>query len=287
MTRIDTLQTKQMQLKDKRMEQISEVLSNIKLLKLFGWEKPFISRISETRRQELHTLKLKNYFWSCIDVLWIVVPFIIAGITFTIFIYTSGQPFTAKTAFVSLSVYISLKAPMGRLPMVLTQLTMAIVSFRRIRKYLSCEELEESVERDERREDSSDERYAVCLKKCCFSWGLEEEPILKDITLNVKKGSLVAIVGRVGSGKSSLFSALMGDMYQTGGSRSAMRGSVSYVPQSAWIQNMSLRQNIFIDLLKVSIESVYDSSQRGHIEEGQRGSQNARQHVFVEHFGGI
>ncbi|CAG2179119.1 unnamed protein product, partial [Oppiella nova] len=113
MTRIDTLQTKQMQLKDKRMEQISEVLSNIKLLKLFGWEKPFIDRISETRRQELHTLKLKNYFWSCIDVLWIVVPFIIAGITFTIFIYTSGQPFTAKTAFVSLSVYISLKAPMG------------------------------------------------------------------------------------------------------------------------------------------------------------------------------
>jgi ATP-binding cassette subfamily C (CFTR/MRP) protein 1 len=114
MTRIDTLQTKQMQLKDKRMEQISEVLSNIKLLKLFGWEKPFIDRISETRRQELHTLKLKNYFWSGIDVLWIVVPFITAGITFTIFIYTSGQPFTAKTAFVSLSVYISLKAPMGR-----------------------------------------------------------------------------------------------------------------------------------------------------------------------------
>ena len=126
----------------------------------------------------------------------------------------------------------------------LTQLTLAIVSFRRIRKYLSSEELDESVERDERSDNSSDERYAVCLKKCCFSWGLEEEPILKDITLNVKKGSLVAIVGRVGSGKSSLFSALMGDMYQTGGSRSAMRGSVSYVPQSAWIQNMSLRQNI-------------------------------------------
>ncbi|CAG2175059.1 unnamed protein product, partial [Oppiella nova] len=148
--RIEKIQTKQMELKDMRMKQISEMLNNIKLLKLFGWEKPFMDRISITRHQEL-------------------------------------------------------------LPYTLTHFTRAIVSFRRIRKYLSCEELEESVERDERREDSSDERYAVCLKKSCFSWGLEEEPILKDITLNVKKGSLVAIVGRVGSGKSSLFSALMGD----------------------------------------------------------------------------
>ncbi|CAG2164134.1 unnamed protein product, partial [Oppiella nova] len=233
MRKINGLQTKQMELKDKRMEQISEVLNNIKLLKLFGWEKPFMDRVSKTRHQELHTLRIANYWWSAIDVLWVVIPFMIAGITFTVYMLTSGQEFTAKTAFVSLFVLNILRSPMGRLPDALTHLTRAIVSFRRIRKYLSCEELEESVERDERRDDLSDERYAVCLKKSCFSWGLEEEPILKDITLNVKKGSLVAIVGRVGSGKSSLFSALMGDMYQMGGSRSAMRGSVSYVPQSA------------------------------------------------------
>ncbi|CAG2171209.1 unnamed protein product, partial [Oppiella nova] len=241
MKRIDDFQTKQMELKDKRMEQISEVLNNVKLLKLFGWEKPFIDRISKTRREELHKLGLTNNYWAIMEVVWTAVPMIIAGFTFTVFTITSGLPFTAKTAFVSLSVFNLLRAPMARLPNTLTHLTRAIVSFRRIRKYLSCEELDESLER---RDDSSDERYAVCLKKCCFSWGLEEEPILKDITLNVKKGSLVAIVGRVGSGKSSLFSALMGDMYQMGGSRSAMRGSVSYVPQSAWIQNLSLRQNI-------------------------------------------
>ncbi|CAG2167690.1 unnamed protein product, partial [Oppiella nova] len=211
--RIEKIQAKQMELKDTRIKQISEVLSNIKLLKLFGWEKPFMDRISKTRHQELHELKIFNYFYAIIYVCWMAVPFIMAGITFTVYLHTSVH-------------------------FILFHSSYCLVSTN------SSEELDESVERDERSDDSSDERYAVSLKKCCFSWSLEEEPILKDITLNVKKGSLVAIVGRVGSGKSSLFSALMGDMYQTGGSRSAMRGSVSYVPQSAWIQNMSLRQNI-------------------------------------------
>ncbi|CAG2171984.1 unnamed protein product, partial [Oppiella nova] len=182
--RIEKIQTKQMELKDMRMKQISEVLNNIKLLKLFGWEKPFMDRISITRHQEF----------------WMAVPFIMTAVTFTVYIYASGLALTAKTAFVSVSVINIFRIPIARLPYTLSFFTRAIVSFRRIRKYLSCEELEESVERDERRDDSSDERYAVCLKKSCFSWGLEEEPILKDITLNVKKGSLVAIVGRVGSG---------------------------------------------------------------------------------------
>ncbi|CAG2174781.1 unnamed protein product, partial [Oppiella nova] len=83
MRKINGLQTKQMELKDKRMEQISEVLNNIKLLKLFGWEKPFMDRVSKTRHQELHTLRIANYWWSSIDVLWVVIPFMIAGITFT------------------------------------------------------------------------------------------------------------------------------------------------------------------------------------------------------------
>ncbi|CAG2102675.1 unnamed protein product, partial [Medioppia subpectinata] len=127
-------------------------------------------------------------------------------------------------------------------------MTRALVSFRRIRKYLSCEELDSSLGSDEtmsgRRDKLRDDRYAASLMNCSFGWNLEEEPILKEISINIKKGSFVAIVGRVGSGKSSLFSALMGDMYRRAGERNVLNGSVSYVPQSAWIQNLTLRQNI-------------------------------------------
>lgn len=58
---------------------------------------------------------------------------------------------------------------------------------------------------------------------------------LKDIDLTVARGKLVAIVGAVGSGKSSLLQALIGEMRQTGGSV-MFGGSIAYCPQVPWIQ---------------------------------------------------
>lgn len=72
---------------------------------------------------------------------------------------------------------------------------------------------------------------------------------LSDIRLDVPRGSLTAIVGPVGSGKSSLLQALIGEMKQTGGVPARFGGSIGYCPQSAWIQNDTIRGNILFGLL--------------------------------------
>ena len=59
----------------------------------------------------------------------------------------------------------------------------------------------------------------------------------------VNPGELVAVVGRVGSGKSSLLQALLGNMKTVEGSCSS-GGKISYVPQTAWCQNLTLQENI-------------------------------------------
>jgi ABC-type multidrug transport system fused ATPase/permease subunit len=59
----------------------------------------------------------------------------------------------------------------------------------------------------------------------------------------VSDGSLVAVVGTVGSGKSSLLSALLGDMIRVEGEAN-IKGKVAYVPQQAWMQNATLKNNI-------------------------------------------
>ncbi|KAJ3028172.1 UNVERIFIED_CONTAM: hypothetical protein HDU68_002318 [Siphonaria sp. JEL0065] len=71
------------------------------------------------------------------------------------------------------------------------------------------------------------------------------EPVasLRDINIQIPKGSLVAIVGSVGAGKSSLLNALVGEMRKTNGSVE-FSGDVSYAPQTAWIQNASVKDNI-------------------------------------------
>jgi ABC-type bacteriocin/lantibiotic exporter with double-glycine peptidase domain len=66
---------------------------------------------------------------------------------------------------------------------------------------------------------------------------------LSSINFTAKKGKLTAIVGDVGSGKSSLLAALLGQMVQTEGD-SKVLGSIGYVPQEAWLLNMTLRENI-------------------------------------------
>jgi ABC-type polysaccharide/polyol phosphate transport system ATPase subunit len=58
---------------------------------------------------------------------------------------------------------------------------------------------------------------------------------LKDIDVRIPRGQLVAIVGAVGSGKSSLLQGLIGDMRKTEGSV-RFGGSVAYCSQTAWIQ---------------------------------------------------
>jgi ABC-type multidrug transport system fused ATPase/permease subunit len=66
---------------------------------------------------------------------------------------------------------------------------------------------------------------------------------LQDISFTAKKGNLTAIIGDTGSGKSSLLAALLGQMNLVQG-ECKVYGSISYVPQEAWLLNMSLRDNI-------------------------------------------
>lgn len=66
---------------------------------------------------------------------------------------------------------------------------------------------------------------------------------LADLDLDIKKNSSVAIVGQVGSGKSSLLASFIGDMVKVGGELN-VKGSIAYVPQQAWIQNATLKYNV-------------------------------------------
>lgn len=91
--------------------------------------------------------------------------------------------------------------------------------------------------------------FAISIKNSSFSWGNENIANLKNISLNLKKGELMAIVGPVGAGKSSLISALIGEMNKLSGDIN-IDGSLAYVPQQAWIQNATLRVSIIASRYK-------------------------------------
>lgn len=76
-----------------------------------------------------------------------------------------------------------------------------------------------------------------------FSWSTDSAPTLRNISVTVKEGSFVGIVGSTGQGKSSLMNAMLGEMHMTHG-RAKVQGAVAYAPQQAWIYNATVKENI-------------------------------------------
>jgi len=71
-----------------------------------------------------------------------------------------------------------------------------------------------------------------------------KKPFLRDVNLELKRGELTIVVGSVGSGKTALISALLGEMHAAEGAEVEIDATVSYVAQTAWVQSMSLRNNV-------------------------------------------
>jgi ABC-type multidrug transport system fused ATPase/permease subunit len=77
-----------------------------------------------------------------------------------------------------------------------------------------------------------------------FSWSQEAAPILHDITISLRKGKITAIIGPVGSGKSTLLESAIGETIRKRGSMTPFQSTVAYCPQTPWIINDTIRQNI-------------------------------------------
>ena len=105
--------------------------------------------------------------------------------------------------------------------------------------------LDEINPKDVRHDDI--DNSAVKVENVSFGWNIGQES-LKNIELDIKKGQLVAVVGKVGAGKSSLLSGLLGEMHKLNDGLININGSTAYVPQQAWIQNATVKNNILFNL---------------------------------------
>ncbi|XP_030646267.1 multidrug resistance-associated protein 1 isoform X2 [Chanos chanos] len=236
-----TYQVAQMKSKDNRIKLMNEVLNGIKVLKLYAWELAFKDKVSAIRESELRVLKKAAYLGAVSTFTWVCAPFLVALSTFAVYVLVDeNNVLDAQKAFVSLALFNILRFPLNMLPMVISSMVQASVSMKRLRVFLSHEELDK---------DSVDHRAitgspdSITVVDGAFSWSNNDAPTLKRINMRIPEGALVALVGHVGSGKSSLLSALLGEMHKQEGSVS-VKGSVAYVPQQAWIQNATLRDNI-------------------------------------------
>ncbi|KAM4521267.1 multidrug resistance-associated protein 1-like, partial [Odontesthes bonariensis] len=235
------LQEVQMTFTDSRIKLMNEILGGVKILKFYSWEEAFLRRVNVLRDGELKALRTSQILHSVSLASFNSSSFLISLSVFTVYVLIDSQNvLDAQKIFVSVALINILKTPLSQLPFAMSTTMQAAVSLRRLGSFLGQEELNtDHVERLPHDADGD----SLVVEGGFFSWSSSALPCLQRINLKVRTGSLVAVVGNVGSGKSSLLSAMMGEMDRRSG-HVLIKGSVAYVPQLAWIQNASLKENI-------------------------------------------
>jgi ABC-type multidrug transport system fused ATPase/permease subunit len=248
--------------KDVRMKYFNELLNAIKILKLYNWETKVGERVLETREVEmkfqakyLYTLLLIIFLsWGTRNYLAIIIVGTMTAI---------GVTLSPGTVFASISVIGVLYWSIRRVPDILDNFLQMMISMKRIQ----------------------DMAYAkpnsmIVMQDCSFAYTspppelltttemVDRSVTLKNINLEINRGELVAVVGRVASGKSSLLQALINNMImikETDTSYMFVSGRVSYVSQESWIQNTTIKNNILFgsEFDENKYRQVIEASQLG------------------------
>ncbi|XP_007248892.3 multidrug resistance-associated protein 1 [Astyanax mexicanus] len=235
------LQEIQMKFMDGRIKLMNEILNGIKILKFYAWEKAYLEKVLGYREKELGALRKSQILYSISIASFNSSTFLIAFAMFGVYVLIDDKNvLDAQKIFVSMALINILKTPLSQLPFAMSTTMQAVVSLKRLGKFLCQEEIKpDNVSRDPYKQDED----SVVVENGTFSWSKDGPPCLKRISVRVPCGGLVAVVGHVGSGKSSLLSAMLGETERRSGNVS-IKGSVAYVPQQAWIQNATLQDNI-------------------------------------------
>ncbi|KAM4123241.1 hypothetical protein ACB094_01G145000 [Castanea mollissima] len=234
-------QTKLMVAQDKRLKAITEALANMKVLKLYAWEKHFKNVIEVLREEEskwiLPVLSQKGHyvslFWSS--------QILVSTATFWS-CYFLGIPLSTTNVFMFLSSLRIVQEPIRMIPDVAGVFIEAKVSLTRIVKFLEAPELENKNSRQKC--NGKEKEHSIFMRASEISWETDSENVLlRNINLFVKPGEKVAICGEVGSGKSTLLAAILGEVPNIKGMVTAY-GKIAYVSQTSWIQTGSIQENI-------------------------------------------
>ncbi|KAJ1720913.1 hypothetical protein LPJ53_004512, partial [Coemansia erecta] len=298
------IETKLNALSDERVTVITELLQGIKAVKLFGWESRFLERVDERREKQLTYMWKMMTAWIRTELVSTLAPMFVLISIFATYVAVYGNRLTAEIAFTSISVFKIIRMVFEHLPGLLNWMIGGYVSLKRIDEYLQqaqVQDLEERVDAADCNGGSElgfasadlewtssspaeadataaptppgavDEQTPLLVvhppgsQSSALLENVDMVPFsLKNISLRFPAGGLSLIAGPTGSGKSSLLSALIGEMTLTSGrillptartpSTDPVLGDltgsglaisdIAYVAQEAWLRNATIRENI-------------------------------------------
>nr|XP_043631930.1 ABC transporter C family member 8-like [Erigeron canadensis] len=226
---------------DKRLRSTSEILNNMKVIKLQSWEEKFQRIVESCRETEFHWLHEVQFKKVYSTILYWTSPTLVSSAILFGCVFLSSAPLDAATIFTILATLRTMSEPVRFFPDALSALIQVKVSLDRINSILVDDELQDNSIKDQELEKS---HGSISIQNGNFAWDPESPtPTLKNVNLEVKYGHKVAVCGSVGAGKSSLLYAILGEISKTSGTV-GISGTIAYVSQTSWIQSGTIQDNI-------------------------------------------
>ncbi|XP_043656548.1 probable multidrug resistance-associated protein lethal(2)03659 [Drosophila teissieri] len=264
---------------DERVRMMNEIISGIQVIKMYAWELPFEHMVAFARKKEINAIRHVSYirgillsfiiFLTRVSIFLSLVGYVLLG-TFL----------TPEVAFLITAYYNILRTTMTVFfPQGISQMAETLVSIKRVQKYMQSDETnvmdmsvdltedflgsnQETVhaDGDEERDEAEDKllgppianinenaklsEAGISISGLMAKWDVNSPDYsLNGVNLRVQPGTMLGIVGRTGSGKSSLIQAILGELPAESG-EIKVNGSMSYASQEPWLFSGTVRQNI-------------------------------------------
>ncbi|KAM6893784.1 ATP-binding cassette sub-family C member 4 [Xenentodon cancila] len=228
-------------LTDSRIRTMNEVVSGIRIIKMYAWEKPFGALVSEVRRKEISKIMKSSYLRGLNMASFFCASKIILFVTFTLYVLL-GNEIVASRVFVTVSLYTAVRLTVTLFfPSAIEKLFESRVSIRRIQDFLILDEVTKNITAVQQDENKSP---AVEVQDLTCYWDKSlDAPSLQNVSFTLKSNQLLAVIGPVGAGKSSLLSSILGELPSEKGVLK-VQGQLTYAAQQPWVFPGTIRNNI-------------------------------------------
>ncbi|XP_033225085.1 probable multidrug resistance-associated protein lethal(2)03659 isoform X2 [Belonocnema kinseyi] len=226
---------------------MNEIVAGVQVIKMYAWEKPFSQLVRKARTKEVRVNRKIRYISSLAYSLTSYVPQLCI-FCFVLFYVLSGNNISAEKFYMVTAFYNELRNTATLAFTYSAQcLARLLVVINRLDNFLMLEETKDLRSQNVNEQNLSCESV-IRIVRASAKWSPHDEKYtLHNINLKIERGSLSAIIGQIGSGKSSFLHVILKELPLTTGTID-VSGTIGYVSQQPWVFASSVRQNILFGL---------------------------------------
>jgi ABC-type multidrug transport system fused ATPase/permease subunit len=243
-----------MSVSDKRGRKINEIISGIKVIKFTAWER-IMNRLTQSFRDEEGSWILKSFtMYNFSHSISTLIPTILVIVIFPIYSKLNETKLSVAVTFELITLFNATLTPIRYYIMAIMGKADCDMASERMSSIIQVEEQCPLLDSEDIRKGEmlikdgnfnwEDEKYHQIFEKKMIDKKKLTNYILKDINVHIQPGDFVAVIGKVGSGKSSLLLSLMNEMVSHAGSSIKKNGKIAYISQEAFLQNETIKNNI-------------------------------------------